>query len=98
MKIRKNLSDEEMFKGYSEETTFENAMYGDEKVQQSKIKAPKKGPEKAKLLLTDEAVERLNRFLLEISMEWMKNKNGDCSWKVSKENGQIIIKPSPAKK
>ena len=98
MKIRKNLSDEEMFKGYNEEITFENGMYADEKVQQSKIKAAKKGAAKTQLLLTDVAVERLNRFLLEISMEWLKNKNGDCSWKVSKEDGQIIIKPAPARK
>lgn len=91
-KIRKNLSDADMLKGFSEELTFENGMYADEKVRQSKIKGAK-APAKKELLLPEEAQERLNRFLLEISMEWLKNKNGDCTWKVLKENGEIIIKP-----
>lgn len=92
MKIRKNLSDEDMLKGYKEELSFENGMYADEKVRQSKLKG-NKAPAKKELLLPEEAQERLNRFLLEISMEWLKNKNGNCSWKVSKENDQIVIKP-----
>lgn len=97
MKIRKNLSDEEMLKGFSEELTFENGMYSEEKVRESKIKNTKKNNSK-ELLLPEDAQERLNRFLLEISMEWLKNKNGDCSWKVLKENGQIVIKPVANKK
>lgn len=97
MKIRKNLSDEEMLKGFSEELTFENGMYSEEKVRESKIKNTKKTNSK-ELLLPEDAQERLNRFLLEISMEWLKNKNGDCSWKVLKENGQIVIKPLSNKK
>lgn len=97
MKIRKNLSDEEMLKGFSEELTFENGMYSEEKVRESKIKNTKKNNAK-ELLLPEDAKERLNRFLLEISMEWLKNKNGDCSWKVLKENGQIVIKPVANKK
>lgn len=97
MKIRKNLSDEEMLKGFSEELTFENGMYSEEKVRESKIKNTKKNNAQ-ELLLPEDAQERLNRFLLEISMEWLKNKNGDCSWKVLKENGQIVIKPVANKK
>lgn len=97
MKIKKNLSDEEMLKGFSEELTFENGMYSEEKVRESRIKSAKKDTGK-ELLLPEEAQERLNRFLLEISMEWLKNKNGDCSWKVLKENGQIVIKPVVNKK
>ena len=71
MKIKKNLSDEEMFKGYVEKESFENAFDADEK---------------------------LNQYLLEISMDWFKNGNGDVVWKIYKEQGQIIIKPAPAKK
>lgn len=92
MKIRKNLSDEDMLKGFKEEISFENGMYADEKVKQTKLKG-NKSPAKKELLLPEEAQERLNRFLLEISMEWLKNKNGNCTWKVAKENDQIIIKP-----
>lgn len=91
-KIRKNLSDEDMLKGFSEELSFENGIYSEEKTAKSKIKV-KAVPAKKELLLPEDAQERLNRFLLEISMEWLKNKNGDCTWKVLKEGGQIVIKP-----
>ncbi len=93
VKIRKNLSDADMLKGFSEEISFENGIYADEKIKQTKIRGAK-APAKKELLLPDEAQERLNRFLLEISMEWLKNKRGDCTWKVLKENGEIIIKPA----
>lgn len=93
VKIRKNLSDADMLKGFSEEMTFENDIYAAEKIKQTKIKSAK-ATAKKELLLPDEAQERLNRFLLEISMEWLKNKRGDCTWKVLKENGEIIIKPA----
>lgn len=92
MKIKKGLSDADMLKGYRENLTFENGMYADETVTKSKIKGVKT-PAKKELLLPEDAQERLNRFLLEISMEWLKNKGGNCTWKVSKEDGQITIKP-----
>ena len=93
-KIRKNLSDEDMLKGFSEELSFENVIYSEEKTTaRMKLKAKAPAPAKKELLLPQDAQERLNRFLLEISMEWLKNKNGDCTWKVLKEGGQIVIKP-----
>ena len=93
-KIRKNLSDEDMLKGFSEELSFENGIYSEEKTTaRMKLKAKAPAPAKKELLLPQDAQERLNRFLLEISMEWLKNKNGDCTWKVLKEGGQNVIKP-----
>ena len=93
-KIRKNLSEEDMLKGFSEELSFENGIYSEEKTTaRMKLKAKAPAPAKKELLLPQDAQERLNRFLLEISMEWLKNKNGDCTWKVLKEGGQIVIKP-----
>ena len=93
-KIRKNLSDEDMLKGFSDELSFENGIYSEEKTSaRMKLKAKAPAPAKKELLLPQDAQERLNRFLLEISMEWLKNKNGDCTWKVLKEGGQIVIKP-----
>ena len=97
MKIRKNLSDEDMLKGYEEEVSFENAIYGDEPVKNKKLKTAKKAESK-EILLPDEALEKLNRYLLEISMDWFKNTKGEADWKVYKEDGQIIIKPAAAKK
>lgn len=95
MKIKKNLSDEEMFKGYLEKESFENTFDANEKTitVQGKNKAAAK-----ELLLPVEAQEKLNQYLLEISMDWFKNGNGDVVWKVQKEQGQIIIKPAPEKK
>ena len=97
MKIRKNLSDEDMLKGYEEEVSFENAIYGDEPVKNKKLKTAKKADSK-EILLPDEALAKLNRYLLEISMDWFKNTRGEADWKVYKEDGQIIIKPAAAKK
>ncbi|MDY4920495.1 MAG: hypothetical protein SO119_05410 [Phascolarctobacterium sp.] len=91
-KIRKGLSDADMLKGFNEELTFENGMYADEKVKQNKLKG-NKAPAKMELLLPEDAQERLNRFLLEISMECLKKNQGSCTWKVSREGEQIIIKP-----
>ena len=45
-KIRKCLSDEEMLKGFSEDLTFENGMYADEKVTKSRIKSAKQQAKK----------------------------------------------------
>ena len=97
MKIRKNLSDEDMLKGYEEEVSFENAIYGNEPVKNKKLKTAKKADNK-EILLPDEALTKLNRYLLEISMDWFKNTKGEADWKVYKEDGQIIIKPAAAKK
>mgnify|MGYP003156972148 CR=1 FL=1 len=94
MKIKKNLSDEEMFKGYVEKESFENAFDADEKIVSSKMK--NKAAAAKELLLPAEAQEKLNQYLLEISMDWFKNGNGDVVWKIYKEQGQIIIKPAPA--
>lgn len=97
MKIRKNLSDEDMLKGYEEEVSFENAIYGNEPIKNKKLKTAKKADSK-EILLPDEALAKLNRYLLEISMDWFKNTKGEADWKVYKEDGQIIIKPAAAKK
>ena len=97
MKIRKNLSDEDMLKGYEEEVSFENAIYGDEPIKNKKLKTAKKADSK-EILLPDEALAKLNRYMLEISMDWFKNTKGEADWKVYKEDGQIVIKPAAAKK
>ena len=92
VKIKKGLSDADMLKGFNENLTFENGIYAEEKVTPSKIKGAK-APVKKELLLPPEAQERLNRFLLEISMECLQKNHGSCTWKVARENDQIIIKP-----
>ncbi|HIU64981.1 MAG TPA: hypothetical protein IAB06_08125 [Candidatus Avacidaminococcus intestinavium] len=99
MKIKKNLSDAEMLKGFKEESSFENSVYqkdeqnsGVNKNLKNKDSLPKE------VFLPAEIVDKLNRYLLELSMEWLKNGNGNAEWKVYKEKEQIVIKPAPVKK
>ena len=68
MKIRKNLSDEDMLKGYEEELSFENAVYGDEPVKNKKIKTAKKAGGK-EILIHEKELEKLNSNMLELRME-----------------------------
>ena len=90
MKIRKNLSDADMFRGVEEEESFETAKL---RKNSSAIKK-----EAEAMMLPPEAIEKLNRCILEVSMEWLKDKGGDVDWKVIREGTSIIIKPAPAKK
>lgn len=99
MKIRKNLSDADMFRGMEEEESFETALLSDDSRRvklRNTSSAIKKEVEA--MMLPPEAIEKLNRCLLEVSMEWLKGKGGDVDWKVIKEGTSIIIKPAPAKK
>lgn len=60
-------------------------------------KKTEKTLEQKEILLPDEVRERLNRFLLEVRMEWMKDKKGNCRWKITKENDRITIIPVASK-
>ena len=92
MKIRKNLSDADMFRGVEEEESFET---GRIKLRKNSSAIKK---EAEAMMLPPEAIEKLNRCILEVSMEWLKDKGGDVDWKVIREGTSIIIKPAPAKK
>ena len=99
MKIKKNLSDADMFRGMEEEESFETAVLTDDsptrkfKKNSSSIKK-----EAEAMMLPPDAIEKLNRCLLEVSMEWLRDKGGDVDWKVVREGSSIILKPAPAKK
>ena len=99
MKIRKNLSDADMFRGMEEEESFETALLSDDSRRvklRKNISTFKKEAET--MMLPPEAIEKLNRCLLEVSMEWLKDKGGDVDWKVIREGTGIMIKPVPAKR
>lgn len=85
-----------MFRGSSEEETFETSILRDDS-EKRRIRAVKK-EESGELLLPDEAKEKLNRCLLEASMEWLKGKGGAMEWKVIRDGLTIRIYPAPAKK
>ncbi|MGE4588142.1 MAG: hypothetical protein AB7E34_01005 [Acidaminococcaceae bacterium] len=98
MKIKKNLSDADMMKGFKEEKSFETEILGNSKVDSFSRRTNKAVKNNKELLLPAEAQEKLNKYLLELSMEWFKNGNGEVEWKVQKEKDQIIIKPAPSKR
>lgn len=97
MKIKKNLSDADMFKGVKEERSFENEIL-DETTEKAAFRSNKAVKKEKDLLLPVEAQGKLNQYLLELSMEWFKNGNGEVEWKVLKEKDQIVVKPAPSKK
>ena len=99
MKIKKNLSDADMFRGMEEEESFETALLSDDsrRIKLKKNSSTVKKEAEA-MMLTPETIEKLNRCLLEVSMEWLKDKGGDVDWKILRDGISIIIKPAPAKK
>ena len=98
MKIKKNLSDADMLKGFKEAHSFETEILEDGQSAHSLSRPAKVAQKSNELLLPAEAQEKLNKYLLELSMEWFKNGNGEVDWKVLKEKDQIIIKPAPSKR
>ena len=87
-KIVKGLSDEDMLKGFKEKESFENIDRGE---SGSTVLRKKTAAKPAALLLPAEEAERLNRFLLELSMECLKKKQ-PCSFKVTREKDTVVIK------
>ena len=91
MKIKKNLSDAEMFRGFEETESFETAFLQDDS-EKRKIKSAVKREK------SEEEEILLNRCLLEASMAWLKSKGGDMEWKVLREGTTITLQPAPSKK
>ena len=50
------------------------------------------------MMLPPEAQEKLNRCLLEVSMEWLRDKGGDVDWKIVRNGLSITLTPAPAKR
>jgi hypothetical protein len=98
MKIKKNLTDEDMFRGSKENYSFENEVLEDDSRKKVFRGAVPKNKKEEELLLPKEAQEKLNRCLLEVSMEWLKGKNGDLDWKVKRDGLVITIVPVAKKK
>lgn len=91
LKIRKNLSDADMFRGMEEEETFETAYShdGGSSRRKSNVKTST-----GKIALPDDVIEKLNRCILEADMKWLQDKNGDMEWKVRRDGYSIVLKPA----
>ena len=100
MKIKKNLSDADMLRGFAEEESFETALLRDDseprRVRRSSGALKKEA--EAAMTLPPEAQEKLNRCLLEVSMEWLRDKGGDVDWKIVRNGLSITLTPAPAKR
>lgn len=91
-KIRKNLSDEEMFANYKEEITFENA-WDDTVVAEPAVKTVKKDSEKEGIhsFFTPELQEQVGKALLELKVQLYKEGIIDYRIEVSREGRQVIL-------
>ncbi|SHE28775.1 hypothetical protein [Desulforamulus putei] len=92
IKIRKNLSDEEMLANYKEEITFENA-WDDAAVTRPAPKPVKKDSEKEGIhsFFTPELQEQVGKALLELKIQLYKEGIIDYRIEVSREGRQVIL-------
>ena len=93
-KIIKNLSDAEMFKNYKEELTFEHT---DRDGAAERRPEPVKKAEKevADRYLTPELADQIEKALLELKIKLYKDGIVDYKYKVSQDNGKVVIIPLP---
>ncbi|GAB6157198.1 hypothetical protein JCM39194_03980 [Desulfotomaculum varum] len=92
IKIRKNLSDEEMLANYKEEITFENA-WDDTEVNRSAAKPQSKEAAREGIhsFFTPELQEQVGRALLELKVQLYKEGIIDYRIEVSREGHQVIL-------
>lgn len=97
-KIQKNLSDKDMFKGWSEEDTFEDTMLDAEKqAQKVSISAPSKRTQNDfyREFLTEKVEAQIGKMLLDIKMEYFKQGEGAFSIQVKRDGMNLIIETAP---
>lgn len=97
-KIRKNLSDREMFGATEENLTFENM--GDEEETTSKIQKTAKKQDKVldEGYLSRQAADHLNKALLEFKVSMFQKGILDYDFKISREENRIVLTAVPQKK
>ena len=91
MKIKKNLSDEDMLRGFSETLSFENSIQPQEATNGRLKNNKKSGAEASNVFLPAEIEEKFSKLMLEMRTQLLKDKKTNVEWKVKKENNQIII-------
>ncbi|HWR08759.1 hypothetical protein [Sporomusa sp.] len=92
-KIKKNLSDSEMFKGWHEQLTFETAI-NDEQPAPPVVRATKKDPAAEDInsaFLTPELKESIGKALLELKLNLYKEGIVDYQVKVSCQGHQVLL-------
>ncbi len=97
-KIKKNLSDSEMLKGWHEQVTFEHASEEEQPVLPV-VKMAKKDPAEDinSAFLTPEIRESVGKALLELKLNLYKEGIVDYQVKVSCQGNQIVMTAVPLK-
>ena len=90
MKIKKDLSDEDMLKGFDEKLSFENSLQPQE-TESGLKKTRQTTVNTSNVFLPAEIEEKFSQLLLEMRTQLLKDKKINVEWKVKKENNQIII-------
>ena len=100
-KIPRNLSDKDMFKGWLEEPTIEETML--QAAEPKKIVShpqPKRTPEKRdgtyETYLSQDAVDTMEKLLLEIKLDLFKQGISDYRVNVRREGNNILLEHVPA--
>ncbi len=99
-KIPRNLSDKDMFKGWQEEPTIEEAMLqaAEPKIAarpQSKTK-PEKRDGAYQTYLSQDAIDTMEKLLLEIKLDFFKQGISDYCVNVRREGNNILLEHVPA--
>lgn len=96
-KIKKNLSDSDMLKGWQEETTFETEIL--EETAPRPVKPAKKDAAEDinNAYLTPELKESVGKALLELKLNLYKQGIVDYQVKVACQDNQVILTAVPAK-
>jgi len=98
IKIRKNLSDEEMLAGYKESLTFENIDRDDEVMTKPATKPGRKELPKEgnSAFFTPELQEQVGKALLELKVKLYHEGIVDYGFKVTREGNQVILTAIPS--
>jgi len=97
-KIPKDLSDKSMVGNYTEQITFENDIFAEEKVAPRPVKAEKKvSTAYVSEFFTHELQEKVGKALLELKVELYKQGIVDFDIKVARLDKQVILTAVPSK-
>ena len=97
-KIPKNLSDKSMMGSYTEQITFENDIFAEEKVTIKPVKSEKKAsPAYVSEFFTPELQEKVGKALLELKVELYKQGIVDFDIKVARLDKQVVLTAVPNK-
>lgn len=98
-KIKKNLSDADMLKGWQEESTFETQLEAEQEAVRPTAKFAKKDPAEDinNAYFTPEIKEAVGKALLELKLNLYKEGIVEYQIKVSCQGNQVILAAVPAK-